>query len=808
MKMTMTMTMNKLIFNSVMVLMLQLTGALVPCCQTMAATATSTRLSTDSEVTMTTTNGVTTMQNGLVKMVISKGRVTDAYYCKKGDGSSWYRLNTAQQSGNYYFAYLGEGTNSPTTNYTKDVKNTADYAEVQHYSATYTIGYILRRGESGLYMYVSRWRSSTNQTIGEFRMGHRVGTEFTYAYVTDTKQGLQPTTAQMESAEEIGDATYRITEGSTEWPVGKVFTKYDWANYMKDDHLHGMMSPTTGVWVIPCSAEYYNGGPLKQDLTVHAGSTTPIILQMFQGSHYGAGSMNISSDQGSEYNNKSFGPYFIYVNSGNSYREMIEDAKSIAAQKEQEWPFSWFVNSSYPIERTTVKGRIDVSNYAAAKLQVVLSKAKGDPYACGDGYMFYAETDRQGNFSIPKVRRGTYNLYAYAIEGTNTDSLIVNDVMVDGQVKDLGTISWEPDYGECVFSIGEADRRSSEFKYSNVNRYYDQWEEVPADLTYTIGISSPANDWYYAQTKIGTWTVKFNEAATRQIGHYRLTCSMAGFYGTRVNVLLNGSQLTSYSTNSGDNCIRRGALQNGQHFYFSVDIPQTSIKKGDNTLSFTLTKLPASGGVANAGTGGIMWDCIKLEYIYETSASVTVGPEGYATYYNADNGLDFSASAIKAYKAAVDGDVVRLTLLEKVPAATPVIVKGTEGETSTETIPFCNDAPAVEGNSLMVRSTTSTPKESWASLYYVLAKPENSPVGFYPVSVGTTIAAYKPHLEIPKTQALAKYIFFDEGETSGVTLLQDASCYPQSRVHKYIKGGKLLVLRDGNSFLLSGQQIR
>lgn len=295
--------MNRLFVNLITVLMLLFMGASEPLSQASAANGTAVRMST--------ANGVTTMENGYVKLVIQKGRVYSAYYCASGDGNSWCRLNTAEQPGNYYFAYLGEGKNSPQTKYVKEVRNTADYAEVQHYSSTYSIGYILRRGESGLYMYVNRWRSSTDQSIGEFRMGHRVGTEFTYAYVSDTKQGLQPPTSQMATAEEFSDATYRLTESTEGWPAGKVFTKYDWSTYMKDDHLHGLMSPNTGVWVIPCSHEYYNGGPLKQDLTVHAGTTTPIILQMFQGSHYGAGNMNISSDKASEFNCKKFGPYFI-----------------------------------------------------------------------------------------------------------------------------------------------------------------------------------------------------------------------------------------------------------------------------------------------------------------------------------------------------------------------------------------------------------------------------------------------------------------------------------------------------------------
>lgn len=42
------------------------------------------------------------------------------------------------------------------------------------------------------------------------------------------------------------------------------------------------MNGKVGVWDIPVSYEWLNGGPMRQELTVHATSKSPITIQMLQ----------------------------------------------------------------------------------------------------------------------------------------------------------------------------------------------------------------------------------------------------------------------------------------------------------------------------------------------------------------------------------------------------------------------------------------------------------------------------------------------------------------------------------------------
>ncbi len=68
----------------------------------------------------------------------------------------------------------------------------------------------------------------------------------------------------------------------------------------------------------------------------------------------------------------------------------------------------------------------------------------------------------------------------------------------------VGALTWSPTtIYKFLWQIGAADRKADEFNLGNVPRQYGLFNQVPANLTYTIGQSTPANNWYYAQTHVG-----------------------------------------------------------------------------------------------------------------------------------------------------------------------------------------------------------------------------------------------------------------------------------------------------------------
>jgi len=548
----------------------------------------------------------TIMENGDISVYIdSKGQVTSMEY---------WGINLLDNGGKIYFSYNDIDTYlelSPGS--LKVVKANDDYAEVVYSSTSGNLkvdqGYIMRKGVSGLYSYVVLRGSANEVTVREMRLGYRVDPDlFDYGYVTDQMQGYLPTVAVMQEVDDqaIMDATYPL-------PDGTIYTKYNWAHYIDQDSVHGMMSNGDGVWAINPSNEYMNGGPMKQELTVHATNKTPIILQMLQGEHFGSSAQTFGD--GDE---KIYGPFFIYVNSGSSHEAMVEDAQAQAGKEKDAWPYSWFSHSLYPQERTTVNGRICLPwDLSSDKVTVALSQPGSDFYMQGTGYMYWDKSGADRKFSIKGVRPGTYTLSAFAGQGEVTD-VYTEDITVSGSSMDLGYIRWPVVKLEnLLWQIGESDRKSDGFNMSDEARAYGLYDLPPANLTYTVGTSTPGEDWYYAQTKTGKWTVAFN-CDESYSGDAILTTAIAGATSSpTVEVYVNNVKKDTWSFGN-DAAIYRSAVLGGKYDLKTITFPASELVVGQNTIDFKMTSV--------GSRGGIMYDIIKLEAGAEIVPEFTAVP--------------------------------------------------------------------------------------------------------------------------------------------------------------------------------------
>ena len=553
----------------------------------------------DGDVTLSVSGMTTKMTDGTWSVTInSAGRV-----------SSLQRKGTEFLSSNgIYFDYTTANGNqglNPTK--VKIVKQTADHCEVL-YSATtgntiFEQGYIMRRGVPGIYSYViaTGTATSASEPIKEARVCSRLSDTMLNGYVDYRMNGRIPSNAEMAVAEKeentIQDATYRLADGS-------IYTKYNWANYVERDTLHGLCGMSNnyyGLYNIPVSYEWLNGGSERQELTVHATSKSPITIQMLQGEHFGGEAMVLREGE-----KKLYGPFLIFTTYS---KDPVKSARIQADKEAKEWPYQWFENDLYPRERGTVRGHLNVTTgQRCDSVRIVLAQEKGkDPLEMMHGYQFWTLTDQNGDFEIRNVRPDTYHLFAYAKTGEVTDMLEQDDIAVAAGENDLGTITWTPKkYTEMLWMIGQNDRRSSEFRLSDTIRQYGLWEHVPQTLTYTVGESNEKTDWYYAQTKDGTWTVKFN-VDKRPAGRIYLTASIAGCASEKASIAvkLNGTVRATWKPGYKDASVYRSAVNSGRHYVYTVDLPSTALKEGTNLLTFQ-----ASG---TGGKNGIMYDCIKLE---------------------------------------------------------------------------------------------------------------------------------------------------------------------------------------------------
>jgi rhamnogalacturonan endolyase len=460
----------------------------------------------------------------------------------------------------------------------------------------FELHYALFSGESGIYCFLEQYHhaGSPDGGFGQIRWGLRAdSTLYDYHLVRDSIQGRMPQFSEFKK--KIQDWTFQLADSS-------YYTKYDYADYIEGRHVHGMAGTKSGkgVFVIQASHEYLNGGPTKQFNTVHTG---PFMIMMFQCDHFLLDKKKDDGPVSGEWQ-KLGGPFFLYVNSGKNITEIWADAKRKASEEVAKWPYKWMNHSDYPLQRGSVSGTLLMNGEPASHAQVILAAPGVDWQAQSHGYIFSTRTDSCGKFIIPNVRPGSYSLYAY------TDNVMEeyckNDVVVTAnKTNNLNKLSWTPrQFGSKLWQIGVADRTTRGFKLSDHKRNYGVFNEVPANLTFTIGKSKEATDWYYAQTKPGNWDIKFN--INRPLGtEYLLTLGLAGSAkNPRLEVWVNDTKVGEYYFGN-DHTVYRSSILGGYYQQQKVPFAASLLKQGENTLSLRLPNVKYGGG--------IMYDAIKLE---------------------------------------------------------------------------------------------------------------------------------------------------------------------------------------------------
>jgi rhamnogalacturonan endolyase len=471
--------------------------------------------------------------------------------------------------------------------------------------------YVMLADESGIHPYVI----IKGGFGGEMRTMYRFDMDILDWAYSGERVAQQQKYAYLQSISErgnAGDETWRL-------PDGTIYSKYDYCLYYSETPMWGHLGHGFGVFFMPVSTESYAGGPLRQELAVHQDA---LILNYIGGGHFSGG-----GSAGGRNGEKIHGPWFLYFNTGDTKEAIIADAKKAAEAEQKKWPYQWVEEPLYPVKRTTVTGRLKISHDRSAAYAYIILGQPGGGGGGGRGgrggggggggtnggavldrasvlynqsgdYIFYVKADADGEFTLPAVRPGTYTLYAWQTQGPITQSLARDGVVVAGDTLDLGDVAWDPPWHpNLLWQIGKADRMAGEFKFGDQPRTSQWMLQVPANLTFTIGKSKEATDWYYAQ-KSGVWTVKFNLDKTYS-GNGYLTIAIAGG-GGRVVAAINGNNVGNLNYGD-DGSVRRATNRSGRYGRNEFTFPASDLKQGENTLTLT-----------DAGAG-LMYDTIVLE---------------------------------------------------------------------------------------------------------------------------------------------------------------------------------------------------
>lgn len=444
---------------------------------------------------------------------------------------------------------------------------------------------IMLSGEKGFYSFVvAGSNSDTTFELSELRVVCRFGNKIFNTAYNNERKGLQPTKSYMKQFECLMDETYRLPDGEL-YTNGDVYSKYDYAGYFSKNPAYGHAGNGYGFFLIPVSTEYYAGGPQKQDLLMHYDG---IVLNYFTGAHFGTGPLIVETDW-----KKFYGPFMWYFNEGDDNDALYADALKKAEIEKAKWPYQWVSHPMYPLNRSTVKGTLTFSDGSPCNNTTVLLAQSG---LCLErqsaDYIFYAYTDENGNFTIPHVRMGSYTLYAYQTGGHITQQPAFEGVNISGETCNLGNLTFEIPNRNVLWQLGKATRTCEGYKYSGELRNYKWHHMTPSDITFTIGESNEAEDWYYAQTVAGTWQINFNLDKVEDTDYY-LTVALAGVTKGNISekteacftIRVNG-KLLHEKCYINDGSIYRSATLSGRYRRIEVKVDPAILKPGINTVSF------------------------------------------------------------------------------------------------------------------------------------------------------------------------------------------------------------------------------
>jgi rhamnogalacturonan endolyase len=561
------------------------------------------------------------------------------------------------------------------------------------------VRYTLERGVSGFYTYAEYTHPASYPPAGEgeSRFILQMNPTFNWISVDNDRNQLMIANGDQRSgvvihAKEQSILLDGIYKNSVEHKysycaVMDKLTAWGWSS--TKDHI--------GVYFINPSNEYIGGGPEKLDLVAHMGAT---LLDYWTSGHYAGGSGN-HIPAGEDWKHV-VGPIFVYFNSLDDPKDpsqdeldklkatsgsgmpavpaewhdnamaLWDDAVAKSKSVKAAWPYSWVEGVDYPHKdgRASVTGQLVLDdpqavkktlphltiglahpNYQGAGAGFQARGGNGDIVTWahdGDYYQFWVDGAVDGRFTIPNVRPGKYTLHAFA-DGVLGEFAKTDITVEAGKKIDLGKLDWKPvRFGKQVWEIGQPDRTSDKFlKGDGANYWLWGWPLryaglFPNDVTYTIGKSNPAKDWFFEEVphstttawlnpaatdpynqrfgwvntppskddpwrdwgrgRATTWTVKFNMPKASK-GMAVLRLALAGADGGSLAIGINGQDVGSIHPVS-TNALRYNT-DRGAWYQYIQKFDASLMKPGANEMTFTV---PA-GDV----TTGVVWDYVRLE---------------------------------------------------------------------------------------------------------------------------------------------------------------------------------------------------
>ncbi|KAL4911415.1 hypothetical protein BDW74DRAFT_8124 [Aspergillus multicolor] len=383
--------------------------------------------------------------------------------------------------------------------------------------------YLFLRGEeTGLHAFsrVTYYNDAVyfNRGLGELRTLFRPNTNL-WTHFSGSEGNYGPMPLSSTSKLTVQDATTYLGDTPSDPYVSEYsdyFTKYTLSESWRDHDTHGHYSDgstsgdgnTYGAWLVHNTRETYYGGPIHADLVVDG-----IVYNYIVSGHFGAPTPNLTHGF-----DRTFGPQYYHFNSGGPETSLDELRADAAQYADPTWNAEFYdsiakhVPNYVPTSgRTTFKGKVNLPK--GAKNPIIVLSENGQDFQLNvfekDSKQYWAEIDKSGSFSIPRVVQGTYRVTFYADEIFGW--FIKDDVKVSGSKSQ--SFTWkEESAGRELWRIGVPDKSAGEYLHGYApdtskplqpEQYriywgkYDYESDFPEGVSYHVGKSDPATDLNY-----------------------------------------------------------------------------------------------------------------------------------------------------------------------------------------------------------------------------------------------------------------------------------------------------------------------
>ncbi|KAK0578841.1 hypothetical protein LWI29_017025 [Acer saccharum] len=443
------------------------------------------------------------------------------------------------------------------------------------------IRYILRSGVSGFHCYSIYERPDGSKQafdLAQTRMVFKLRRDrFHYMAITDEKQRIMPMPDDLlpdRGKQLIVPESVLLVNPINRDLKGEVDDKYQYSMDNKDGGVHGWISsgPIIGFWIIFPSNEFRNGGPTKQNLTVHTG---PNCLAISHCEKIRTNARFVSSS---------------LIPAKNAYVG-LSSARTEGAWQTESKDYQFWVqtdsNGNFIIENV-IPGVYGLHGWVPGFIGDYLHKELVTISA--------GSQTELGNLTYVPVRDGP-TVWEIGYPDRTAIGFYVPDV--------------NPMYVNKLFLNCPEQYR----QYGLWDRYTDTHPQ--SDQVFTVGISDTKKDWFFAHVdRRGpdnkylptTWTIKFNLDSIIN-GVYKLRLAIAS--ATRSDLMIYVNYINQYhlvfeEMNLGmDNTVCRHGIH-GLYQFFIVDVSSLLLIKGDNSMFL----VQARGGDSLCG---VLYDYLRLE---------------------------------------------------------------------------------------------------------------------------------------------------------------------------------------------------